>query len=180
VLVGYSLGGNVVLKLLGEGAAPGVRAAASVSAPIDLAAAALSLLRRRNLLYHRHILAGVKREALAAHPDEAARTAIGSARTLVAFDDAFTAPRNGFADAADYYARASARRHLAAIGVPTLVIHALDDPWIPGESYTSFAWARNPRLVPLLPRSGGHVGFVGRDRSRAWHDLCLLRFLERL
>jgi predicted alpha/beta-fold hydrolase len=179
VLVGYSLGGNVVLKLLGEGAPEGVRAGASVSAPIDLAAASRSILRRRNYLYHRHILAGVKREALApgaeASPEE--RRAVRAARTLLAFDDVFTAPRHGFTGAADYYARASARPFLDAIAVPTLVIHALDDPWIPGESYTSFPWSRNPRLVPLLPRRGGHVGFVGFDRQRAWHDLCLLRFL---
>lgn len=181
VLVGYSLGGNVVLKLLGEDTPPHVIAAASISAPIDLTAASRSLLRRRNFLYHRHILAGVRREALAGGRVSAEeRVAIGSARTLLAFDDVFTAPRHGFAGAGDYYARASARPHLAAIGVPTLVIHALDDPWIPGESYTSFPWARNPHLIPLLPRRGGHVGFVGRDRQRAWNDLCLLSFLERL
>jgi predicted alpha/beta-fold hydrolase len=181
VLVGYSLGGNVVLKLLGEGAPDVVRAGASISAPIDLAAASRSLLRRRNYLYHRHILAGVKREALAPGADasDEERAAIRWARTLLAFDDVFTAPRHGFAGAADYYARASARPFLGAIAVPTLVIHALDDPWIPGEAYTSFPWSRNPLLVPLLPRQGGHVGFVGFDRQRTWHDLCLLRFLER-
>jgi predicted alpha/beta-fold hydrolase len=180
VLVGYSLGGNTVLKLLGEGAPQGVAAAASISAPIDLAAASRTLLRRRNVVYHRHILACVKREALAANPAESERDAIVAAPTLFAFDNAVTAPRHGFADAADYYAKSSARPLLAAIELPTLVIHALDDPWIPGETYTTFPWARHLNLVPLLPRRGGHVGFVGRDRSRAWHDLCLLRFLARV
>lgn len=182
VLVGYSLGGNLVLKLLGEGTPPGVVAAAGISAPIDLAAAAACLLRPRNFVYHRHILASVKGETLAPEartsPEE--RAAIRSARSLVAFDDVFTAPRHGFANAADYYARASARPYLAEIAVKTLVIHALDDPWIPGEAYASFPWARNPLLLPLLPRRGGHLGFVGRDPERRWHDLCLLRFLARL
>jgi predicted alpha/beta-fold hydrolase len=182
VLVGYSLGGNVVLKLLGEGAPRGIVAAASISAPIDLAAASYNLLRRRNFLYPRHILAGVKREALApgAEASDEDRAAIRAAPTLLAFDDVFTAPLHGFAGAADYYSRASARSHLGAIDVRTLVIHALDDPWIPGESYSSFPWTRNPNLVPLLPRRGGHVGFIGPDRQRAWHDLCLLRFVEAL
>ena len=180
VLVGYSLGGNTALKLLGEGTPPGVVAAASISAPIDLTAASRRLLHRRNFVYHRHILAGVKREAIAATNGGEERAAIRNAPTLVAFDDAVTAPRHGFGGAADYYARSSARPYLEAIGVPTLVIHALDDPWIPGESYTSFPWTRNTRLLPLLPRRGGHVGFIGSDRGRAWHDFCLLRFLERI
>jgi predicted alpha/beta-fold hydrolase len=182
VLVGYSLGGNVVLKLLGEGAPGNVRAGASISAPIDLAAAAIGIMRRRNFLYHRHILAGIKREATApgAALTDGERAAIAGARTLAEFDDVFTARRHGFAGVDDYYARASAARLLGAIAVPTLVIHALDDPWIPAASYAAVAWRDNPRLVPLLPRRGGHVGFLGADRERSWHDLCLLRFLAPL
>jgi predicted alpha/beta-fold hydrolase len=182
VLVGYSLGGNVLLKFLGEGGLPGVRAGVAISSPVDLEAAARRILRWRNVVYHRHILARMKVEALARGAEVSARErmAIEGARTLVDFDDGFTGPRNGYAGAADYYARCSAKNFFDAIEVPTLVIHALDDPWIPGDMYLSYDWRRNPRLVPLLPRAGGHVGFARREKGAPWHDVCLALFLAGL
>lgn len=177
VLVGYSLGGNMLLKFLGErdGAVP-VRAAAAVSAPIDLAGTSRRFMARRNAVYHRWLLDRMKAEALAARDlDPALAATIPSLRTTLAFDEVVVAPPNGFAGAADYYDRCSAVRHMGGIRNPTLVIHALDDPWIPAEVYTGFPWASNPALEPLLPRSGGHVGF--HDHAGAWHDRCLLRFL---
>jgi predicted alpha/beta-fold hydrolase len=107
--------------------------------------------------------------------DPAMAAAIPRLRTTVDFDDLVVAPPNGFAGAADYYDRCSAIRRMGEIRVPTLVVHALDDPWIPARAYTDFRWSANPALVPLLPRSGGHVGF--HDRAGSWHDCCLLRFL---
>jgi predicted alpha/beta-fold hydrolase len=95
------------------------------------------------------------------------------------FDDRFVAPRNGWGGAEEYYAVNSAAGFLDAIRKPTLVIHALDDPWIPGVMYRERDWARNACLKPLLPRRGGHVGFHGPGEE-AWHDLCLASFLERL
>jgi predicted alpha/beta-fold hydrolase len=177
-VAGYSLGANVLLKLLGEGEPACIRAAASVSAPIELAACAASIQRWRNLGYHLHILRRMKRESLAANAALTAseRRAIAKARSVVEFDDSFTAPHNGYADAAEYYERNSGRRFLDAIRVPTLVITALDDPWIPGETYARIDWSRNPALHPLLARRGGHIGFNGPDRSMQWHDLCVLRF----
>ena len=178
VLVGFSLGGNAVLKLLGEGAA-GVVAAASVSAPIDLAAASARMLERRNWLYHRYLLRRVKRDATGGRSELSAgeRRAVAAARSVFEFDDTFVAPRNGWRDAAEYYAVNSAERFLASIEVPTLLVHALDDPWIPAAAYQRVDWAANPRLTPVLAPGGGHVGFHARGSRVPWHDRALDAFL---
>lgn len=182
LVVGFSLGGNLLLKCLAEhGEALPVRAAASVSAPLDLAAAARRILMRRNTVYHWNLLRAMKVEALtpaaALAPSE--RIAVETARTIVEFDDHFVAPRNGFAGAADYYARNSAQAFLAGIRVPTLVLHALDDPWIPPASYRRVRWATLPHLHAVLAPGGGHVGFHGRGDARPWHDRMIGEFFAR-
>ncbi len=108
------------------------------------------------------------------------RAAILSARSIWEFDDRFTAPRNGFTGVAEYYSRNASLRYLDTIAVPTLIIHALDDPWIPASTYLEYDWRSNANLVPLLSARGGHVGFQGRDRRAPWHDLCISRFLAAL
>jgi predicted alpha/beta-fold hydrolase len=183
LLVGYSLGGNMLLKFLAEhGARFAVLAAASVSAPLDLKATQLRIMAPRNAVYHRYLLARMKAETLAgtAALSEAERQAVGSCRSIYQFDDRFVAPRGGFADAEDYYRRCSARAFLSAIAVPTLLVHARDDPWIPAAAYEAVDWGSNPHLVPLLSASGGHLGFHGRGARAAWHDRCIRRFFERV
>ncbi|WP_236024887.1 YheT family hydrolase [Arenibaculum pallidiluteum] len=179
MVVGYSLGGNCVLKMLGEGAPAVVRAGASISAPIDLRATSIAFLRPRNRFYHRHLLLAMKAEALAGPLEPGEPAVVAAVRDTWEFDDRFIAPRNGWSGAEEYYAVNSAARYLDAIRVPTLVIHALDDPWIPGRIYAARDWSRNPSLVPLVSRRGGHVGFHGAGRT-TWHDECLLRFAARL
>lgn len=171
-IVGYSLGGNAVLKLMGEGRGLPIRAAASVSAPIDLRRTAYRFTDARNVLYHRWMLARMKREAVAegAAITPAEREAVASARTVIAFDDRFIAPRNGFAGAEDYYARCSALGFLAGIRAPTLLIHADDDPWIPSGAYRRWDWSANPALTPALTRSGGHVGYHAAGDDVTWYD----------
>lgn len=180
VVVGYSLGGNVTLKFAAEYG--GLRGAVSISAPIDLAAASYRFLDARNRFYHAHLLGGMKTEIRSTPGGLAAQeeTALASIRTILEFDEQIVAPRNGFKDAQDYYDQNHARQFLGEIQVPTLVIHALDDPWIPASSYTDYAWRRNPRLEPLLAPGGGHVGFHDQASRLPWHDRCLGRFLERL
>lgn len=181
VAIGYSLGANMLLKYLGEqGGAAKVKAAAAVSAPLALADASRRLMRGRNALYQFYLLKEMKREAMAPGAELTARerAAIAEARSIWAFDHDFSAPRNGFAGAEEYYERNGARRFLDGIAVPTLVIHALDDPWIPSTAYVAYDWRRNPNLMPLLPQCGGHVGFQGRGHRLAWHDRCIERFLE--
>ncbi|MEQ8817701.1 MAG: alpha/beta fold hydrolase [Thalassobaculum sp.] len=180
VLVGWSLGANLLLKGLSEfGAAHPIRAAVAVSAPIDLAAAAERIRSPRNRLYHRWLLRRMKLDAAAA-PEPVSGdllAALRSVRDIVDFDQRITAPRNGYDSAADYYARCSATGFLADIPVPTLVLHALDDPWIPAAAYRGYDWDANRNLIPLLPAQGGHVGFHAPG-GRVWSDDCMLGFLE--
>jgi hypothetical protein len=179
VAVGFSLGGNMLLKYLGEeGSQAPFRAAASVSAPIDLAEAGVRLMARRNALYHRYMITAMKAEAVAAPAalSPAERAAIRRVRSVYAFDDTFIAPRNGFRGADDYYAHCSGVNYLDGVRVPTLLIHALDDPWIPSRPYRAYGWSRNPALMPVLAPSGGHVGFHAPGHSAPWHDRTIARY----
>ena len=181
VAVGYSLGGAMLLKYLGEeGDNTPLTAAATVCAPIDLAAACRHMMRPRNRLYHRYILDLMKREATGegALVSAAERAAILGARTVWEYDDRFIAPRYGFASAPDYYERCRPTRFMSGIRIPTLVLAALDDPWIPGALHRGYDWSSNPSLRPLLPAHGGHVGFHGRDSRQPWSDVVVARFFD--
>jgi len=184
-LIGYSLGGNTAIKLLAESGPadlPGLIGAAVISAPLDLAATAHNLLRPRNRLYHRYLLTRLKAEALAppAASDAAERRAVERAPSIIAFDDCFTAPRNGFADAQDYYAQNASARFLTAVARPLLVVHAFNDPWIPAAIYRARNWAANNYILPMLSAGGGHVGFHGQGDRTAWHDRCATAFVTAL
>jgi predicted alpha/beta-fold hydrolase len=182
VAMGYSLGGNMLLKFLGErGERTGaVAGAIAVSAPIDLALCCRTILKPRNALYQRYILNRMKRDTL---PTPALaprfRRAAEQARSVLEFDDTFVAPINGWSGAAEYYAVNSAARFIPQIAKPTLVIHAVDDPWIPVQAYESVDWQAAPAVKLMLAQGGGHVGF--HDRALGlWHDACALLFAERL
>ncbi len=181
VLVGYSLGANMLLKFLAEfGDRFPIVGACAISAPIDLEAASYRFLHPRNAVYHWNLLRNMRREALdeGGEVTDAEREAIVRVKSILEFDNQFVAPRNGYPDAAAYYADNMARRFLADISVPTLVIHAQDDPWIPADSYTSYPWTDNPNLLPLIPSGGGHVGFHGHGSAIPWHDRCLIPFFD--
>ncbi|SDF68423.1 hypothetical protein SAMN05216241_1026 [Limimonas halophila] len=183
VVVGYSLGGNLLIKLLAEaGRELPIRAAATVSAPIDLAATTRRFNRLRNAPYRWWLLTLMKREALAppAEISDAERAAIDRARTPADFDDGFIAPRFGFGDCWDYYARCSGERFLPAVPLPLLLIHAADDPWIPVGPYERVHWDANPNLTPVLTPGGGHVGFHAAGDGDPWHDRRIAAFLADL
>ncbi len=180
-MVGFSLGGNTLLKFLGEaGEAAPVIAAGTISAPIDLFATSRSIGRPRNALYQWAMLRDFARQCLrpaaALGADQVA--AVRAARNFYQIDRDFVAPRNGFASAEDYYRRSMALPHLAAIAVPTLVIHARDDPIVPATAHLAYDWRANPALVPLLPKRGGHVGFHGH--GGVWYLHRFAEFLERI
>jgi predicted alpha/beta-fold hydrolase len=183
LLVGYSLGGNMLLKYLGEQErrAP-VLGAVSVSAPIDIKATQVRFMKRRNRKYHNFILDRMKAEIAAPNSDISAeqRAVIPGIASVYDFDDRLVAPLNKFAGADDYYARCAAQSFMKEIRVPTLVIHARNDPWIGQDAYLAFDWKANAKLIPLLPRSGGHVGFHGHGSAVPWHDRCIAEFLRRL
>ena len=183
LLVGYSLGGNMLIGFLARfGADFPLLGAVAVSVPIDLAAAQERLMAPRNALYHDYMLKRMQAEALAEggalSRDE--RMVVESVETLRDFDQRFTAPRNGFRDVDHYYDRCSAKRYLTAVKTPTLIIAARNDPWIPIESYLGFDWRLTPAVRPVLPDSGGHVGFHGRGSRTRWHDRCALALAARL
>ena len=167
-LSGVSLGANVLCKLLGEwgGKAPSqVKGAVAMSTPFDLARASRHIGRGFGAVYERAFLRSLVPKALskiARHEELAALGRVRDARTLWEFDDRFTAPLHGFRDAADYYARASSLGFLHAISVPTLLLSAVDDPFLPPavlDDVRAVA-ARNPSLVVEFPERGGHVGFT--------------------
>jgi predicted alpha/beta-fold hydrolase len=162
--VGVSLGGNMLAKWLGEREedARFVRAAASICAPLDLAAGGAALGRGFNLVYTRMFLATLKKKALAKalrFPGVASAEKISAARDLYDFDNEFTAPVHGFRDTEDYWARASGKPWLRSVKVPHLVLNALNDPFVPASSLPTTAEVSN--FVHLeQPRHGGHVGFA--------------------
>jgi predicted alpha/beta-fold hydrolase len=183
VAIGYSLGGALLLKYLGEeGTFSPLRAAASICAPLDLLRTGHHMLRPRNWLYHSYILNSLKAETLAegARLSDEERGIVRSARTVFDYDDRFIAPRYGFRGAEDYYSLCSPRHFMPEIGVPTMVLAAGDDPWIPIENYRDFKWSDNQWLLPVIPETGGHVGFHGDASGRPWCNLVLEKFLERV
>lgn len=163
-VAGVSLGANALLKWLGEqgAAARFVTAAAAVSAPHDLAAANVALMQGFNRIYTRHFLRTLIPAALAKlarFPGLYDAARVRAASSMHAFDDAVTAPLHGFAGAADYYARASARQFLGGIRVPTLVLNAKNDPFLPASALPGPTQAA-PAVTLEQPDAGGHVGFV--------------------
>jgi predicted alpha/beta-fold hydrolase len=168
LLAGVSLGGNVLLKLLGEGddrLPPTVRAAATVSVPYDLGRGARHIGRGFSRVYERHFLRSLRRKALEKlerYPDLVERERLAAARTLWDFDDVVTAPVHGFASADDYYGRSSSLRVLRGIRRPTLLLSAVDDPFLPAAVLDEVRReaAGNPALELEFVAHGGHVGFV--------------------
>jgi uncharacterized protein len=184
VAVGYSLGGNVLLKLLGEaGARAGLAAAAAVSVPFDLGTSARHLERPAARIYTRYFLRSLRRKArekARRYPGAFDAEAADRARTLRAFDDAVTAPVHGFADAEDYYARASSLPRLGEIRVPTLLVQAADDPFVPPDTLGAVGEVRNPALRLVFPERGGHLGFLAPGPGlvpRPWVETAAVAFL---
>ncbi|MEM7442875.1 MAG: alpha/beta fold hydrolase [Pseudomonadota bacterium] len=183
IAIGYSLGGNMLLKHLGEqGASCGLLGAVTVSGPIDLKATLLAMLKPRNRLYHHHMLGLMKREVVAPASDLSAaeRDTVRRARTVYEFDDWVVAPRHGFGRADRYYEQCSAKNHLSGICVPTLIIHGRNDPWVPAAMFDEVPWQSVPLIRLLMASGGGHLGFHGLGNHAPWHDRCIIRFLSDL
>lgn len=184
-VVGFSLGGNITLKLLGEGVPDlPVSGGVAVSAPLDLAAGGEHLHHVAFGLYEQAMLRGLRADvARFAGPMSAEqRDAIAAARRLEDFDDAFTAKQNGWRDAAEYYAVNSSAQYLPHIEVPTLVIHALDDPVVPSGPYRAIDWdglAQRGHVQRAITARGGHVGFHQRGRKPPWYVERVVAFVTR-
>jgi len=188
VLVGFSLGGNLVLKLAGEyddNPPPQILGVCAVSPSVDLIAAAELILKRSNWIYQQDFVRRLKKRIRTKHklyPELYDVSDLRQVRTLREFDERFTAPAHGFADAGDYYYRSSALRVTAQIRLPTLIIHAEDDPFIPFTPLCDPAVVNNPYILVLGPRQGGHVAFVsanGHDgEDRFWAENRVIEFCK--
>ena len=185
--VGVSLGGNALLKWLGETGAAAravVDRAAAISAPVDLMAAGNALDRGFNLVYVRQFLSSMKRRSLAKlaqYPGLYDAARVRAARTLRAFDDLVTAPLHGFRNTDDYWTRASAKPWLPGIELPVLMLNARNDPFLPGAALPAQHEVA-PRVLLEQPPSGGHVGFVsGRFPGHlGWLPERVLEFFGRV
>ncbi len=184
-LVGFSLGGNVTLKYVGEAPPhPAIVAAAAISVPLDLASSARALDERwDNRIYLRRFIAPLvaKIEAKARKfPGKLNTEGLRAMRTFQEFDDRFTAPLHGFRDASDYWKRASARQFLAAIKIPTLILNARNDPFLTADSMPFAEAEANPSLFLEAPASGGHVGFLDLAHGvQPWSERRVADFLSR-
>ncbi len=186
--VGVSLGGNALLKWLGERgetAHARVRRAAAVSAPIDLGAAGSALDRGINrLLYTRHFLGTLKPKSLAkleVFPGLYDRDKVRAARSFREFDGLVTAPLHGFRDTDDYWSRASSGPYLEGIRVPTLVLNARNDPFLPEQALLAAAQKAAPCVVLEFPPTGGHAGFLAGPfpGRHSWLPQRLFEFLTQ-
>lgn len=181
VLIGFSLGGNMVLKFAAEYASElPVRGVASVSAPIDLELTSANLLRRRNTIYNKKLLWDFKRQCTGAGASltVAEWQVIRKSRNFLEIDNDFVAPRNGFLDARDYYRRCMAKQFLNDIRLPCLMLQARDDPLVPAAPYLDIRSGDNRHLHLLLSTQGGHMGFHGNGGP--WYLACFAHFLRSL
>jgi predicted alpha/beta-fold hydrolase len=184
-LVGFSLGGNITLKYLGErgdAVDPRVRRAVALSVPVDLAASSVALARWENALYMRYFLRSLRRKVRAKaqqFPGEVSTDGLGRIRDFRGFDDRYTAPLHGFADADDYWRRSSSEPFLGAIRVPTLLVNAADDPFLTPACYPTEIARQSDHFWLETPAHGGHVGFVtfGRD-GEYWSERRAADFLD--
>lgn len=187
-LVGFSMGGNLVLKLAGEWgreAPPQVKAVATVCPSIELSASADALHRMRNRIYEQYFLIKLKRRMrrkAGLFPEIFRDMRLRGLRSIRDFDDKITAHYCGFAGAADYYARASSLPVIERIAVPTLILHAQDDPFILLLPRTRQAISRNSTIRLVETKHGGHCGFIadpdGYDGR--WAEQQVVEFLSRI
>jgi uncharacterized protein len=188
VVAGYSLGGNLALKLAGDygnSAPPQLRAVCAVSPTIEIERCVDALERRSNILYQlnfvRALRARMRRKALA-HPDGFDLTRLGEVWSVRRFDDMFTAPYFGFNGPSDYYHRASAMRVIDRIAVPALIITSEDDPFVPVGPFRDAKVTSNPNITLKITKHGGHCGFVAEpsaDSDGYWAEDRIVGFAAR-
>jgi predicted alpha/beta-fold hydrolase len=172
-LKGISLGANMILKYLGErnDVPAQIKAAVVVSVPCYLLGAAKELLTFKNRLYHdrflKHLMSRLKNK-LKSFPDQISQHDLESIKTLLDFDNVYTAKAHGFEDALDYYAKSSCLQFLPNIKTPTLIINALNDSFLSAECYPVKEAKNNPNLYLEMPRHGGHSGLI--DRKNVYYN----------
>lgn len=179
---GFSLGGNLCLKYLGEGRklSQQLKAAVAISVPCDLHSSLLQLMSAKNLLYARRFrkhLVGKLWLKEKSFPELISKADIKKIRTLKDFDDIYTSRAHGFGDAMDYYQKCSSRQFLPNIPLPTLIINAKNDSFLGPECYPVEEARANPHLYLEIPAYGGHVGFIG-FKNQYYTEKRAIKFME--
>ena len=183
--VGFSLGGNVILKLGGEygnDPPPQLAALCAISPSVDLAASTQLIQQKKNWVYQGNFVRNLKRKVRAKHklfPNRYDLSKLSLVHSIRDFDEHFTSVTSGFANADDYYHRCSSARIVNQIRLPTLIVHSEDDPFIPFEPLREKAFAENPYLLLLRTERGGHVAFIGSKREgedRFWAENRAIEF----
>lgn len=183
---GYSMGGNLVTKMAGEFGSDvpkALRGVCAVCPALDLAACADALERTENFIYQRRFVSGLmsryaRKQKL--FPEDYRLNGLGSIRTVRQFDDVIIAPQFGYRDAQDYYENASAKRVIAHIRVPFLMITAQDDPFVPYASFLAAKVGENLSIRFIAPQHGGHCGFISKHpgAERFWAEQRIVEFCE--
>ena len=183
--VGFSLGGNMVLKLAGEygeSPPPEIVATCAVSPSVDLRASTNEIMKGSNWLYNKNFVRSLKKNIRLKsrlYPESYDVAILSQIKTIRDFDERFTSLANGFADADDYYFRASSIRIADKIRIPTLIIHAEDDPFIPCHPLKQRAFSENRYLLIVTTSGGGHVAFISvasKTEDRFWAENRVVEF----
>ena len=183
-LVGFSLGGNLILKYNGDGLfklSPKIKANVTISVPVDLKGSSISLKRHENFLYKWRFLRTLSKKMYLKYqqfPKELDIRPLSKIKTLSDFDNYFTSKINGFKDADDYYLKSSSKQFIPNILKPTLLINALDDPFLSHSCFPFNEANESQNFHLITPKYGGHVGFISKG-DFYWSEYEILNFLEK-
>ena len=182
-LVGFSLGGNLIIKYNGDGLfslSPKIKANVAISVPVDLMGSSISLKRCENVLYRWRFLRTLSKKMHLKHqqfPNELDVVPLKKVKNLTDFDNFFTSKINGFKDAEDYYLKASSKQFIPNISIPSLLINALDDPFLSDSCFPIREAKENSNFFLMTPFYGGHVGFISKG-AFYWSEIQILNFLN--
>ena len=182
-LVGFSLGGNLILKYNGDGLfnlSSKVKASVAISVPVDLKGSSIALQRRENTFYNWRFLRTLSKKMHLKHkqfPDDLEIKSLKLIKNLTDFDEYFTSKINGFKDAQDYYFKASSKQFIPNISKPTLLINAMDDPFLSESCFPVSEAKKNSNFNLMTPNYGGHVGFISKG-DFYWSEHQILNFIE--
>jgi len=186
-LIGFSLGGNLTLKYVGERGAeldPRIKAVVAFSVPCDLHSGSLALARFANRIYMRRFLVslhGKIQDMMKIMPGKIDDVGYEQMRSFKEIDDRYTAPIHGFADAEDYWRKCSCKPYLRNIQIPTLLVNARNDPFLADPCYPIAEAKENPNLYLEIPASGGHVGFISfNPAGEYWSETRAAAFLHEM
>ena len=185
-IIGFSLGGNITLKYLGEKKntiSQKIIAATAISVPVDLHSSGLCLEKPNTYIYRKRFLKTLKKKVKTKrhlYPNEIDIEGTLSSKTIREFDDRFTAPIHGFNDADDYYTQSSSKQYISVIAIPTLIINARDDSFLGLDCYPYEECSANPNCTLLTPQYGGHVGFSHFSKGPYWSERVTLKFVESM